>query len=114
LPRGSQLSLAVDRHVCNDELRVGQTFRANVAAAVSGSNGIAIPQGAQAVAKITSVSEWGSGIGVTVRSVRIDGKNYSLESPVAYVLPEKRKGDGVCIPQRTRIDVVTGQRLTLG
>jgi hypothetical protein len=46
--------------------------------------------------------------------VRIDGKNYSLESPVAYVLPEKRKGDGVCIPQRTRIDVVTGQRLTLG
>jgi hypothetical protein len=114
LPRGSQLSLAVDRHVCNDELRVGQTFHANVAAAVSGSNGIAIPQGAQAVAKITSVSEWGSGIGVTVRSVRIDGKNYSLESPVAYVLPEKRKGDGVCIPQRTRIDVVTGQRLTLG
>jgi hypothetical protein len=100
--------------VCNDDLRVGQTFRASVAAPVSGSNGVAIPEGAQAVAKITSVSDWGSGVGVTVQSVRIDGRSYSLDSPVTYVLPEKRKGDGVCIPQRTHIDVVTGLRLTFG
>jgi predicted RecA/RadA family phage recombinase len=112
--RGSQLSLVVGRHVCDDDLQVGQTFAVNVVSAVRGSNGVAIPEGAQAVAKITSTNAWGSGIGVRVRSIRINGRNYPIESPVAYVLPEKRKGEGVCIPERTRIDVVTGQNLTLG
>jgi hypothetical protein len=111
--RGSQLSLVVGHHVCDDDLQVGQTFAVNLASAVPGSNGVAIPEGAQAVAKITSINAWGSGIGVRVRSIRINGRNYPIESPVAYVLPEKRKGEGVCIPERTRIDVVTGQNLTL-
>jgi len=110
--RGSQLSLVVDQHVCDDDLQVGQTFAVNVASAVRGSNGVAIPEGAQAIAKITSTNAWGSGIGVRVRSIRINGRNYPIESPVAYVLPEKRKGEGVCIPQRSHIDVVTGQSLT--
>lgn len=113
IARGSELSLVVGNNVCDDDLQVGQTFAVNVAAAVRGSNGVAIPEGAQAVAKITSTNAWGSGIGVQVRSIRINGRNYPIESPVTYVLPQKRKGEGVCIPQRTHIDVVTGQSLAL-
>ena len=102
---GSALSLVTTEKACAE----GETFRVVLANSVRGSNGAVIPDGASAVAEITSVDKWGAGIGVRVRSVRIDGKSYPLNSRVTYVLPES----GGCIAGRTRIEVETKGSVTV-
>jgi hypothetical protein len=107
---GAALSLVTNQRVCS--LNEGDTFHAVVVDDVRGSNGVAIPSGAQATAEITSASKWGAGLSVRVRSVRVDGKSYPVSSRVTYVLPEASKDD-TCIPGRTRIDVRTTESVRL-
>lgn len=105
---GAALSLVTNQQVCS--ANKGDTFRAIVVNDVRGSNGVAIPAGAQATAEIISESKWGAGLSVRVKSVRLNGKSYPVSSRVSYVLPESR-GNDACIPGRTRIDVRTTEPL---
>lgn len=107
---GAALSLITNQRVCS--ANEGDTFHAVVVDDVRGSNGVVIPSGAQATAEIISASRWGAGLSVRVRSVRVDGKSYSVSSRVTYVLPEASKDD-TCIPGRTRIDVRTTEPVRL-
>ena len=102
--RGSSLTLVANQRVCTD---AGNTFRATVTETVRGSNGVAIPRGAQATAEITGSDKWGAGISVRVKSVRISGRSYPVTSRVGYVLPD-RSG---CIRERGRIEVETAAPL---
>jgi hypothetical protein len=105
---GAPLSLVTNQRVCSADR--GDEFHAIVVNSVRGSNGVAIPAGAQATAEIISESKWGAGLSVRVKSVRLNGKSYPVSSRVSYVLPEA-KGDDTCIPGRTRIDVRTTEPL---
>ena len=91
---------------------MGETFSMRLAESVRGSNGVVIPKGTRANAEITSMSEWGAGAGVQVKSVHFDGHSYPLKSSVGYVALESRKGR-TCIPQRERIDAEIKQPLTV-
>lgn len=97
---GSALTLVANRRICAD---AGQSFAATVVDAVRGSNGVMIPRGAQATAQVTGADKWGAGISVRVKSVRIAGKTYPVNSRAGYVLPD-RSG---CIKERGRIEVET-------
>jgi hypothetical protein len=97
------LSLSTVRSVCN-AMEVGRTFRAETVQSIRGSNDLVIPPGAQATAEVTSVSTWGAGVGVQVRSVRYRGTSYPVTTRVAYVLPE---GEAACIPAGTSFEVKT-------
>ena len=97
---GAALTLVANRRVCAD---AGDTFGATVLDAVRGSNGVTIPRGAQATAQVTGADKWGAGISVRVKSVRIAGKTYPVNSRAGYVLPD-RSG---CIKERDRIEVET-------
>ncbi len=101
---GAPLSLVTNQRVCSADR--GDEFHAVVVNSVGGSNGVAIPAGAQATAEIISESKWGAGLSVRVKSIRLHGKSYPVSSRVSYVLPEGR-GNDACIPGRTRIDVRT-------
>ena len=100
---GSALTLVSNQRACNP----GDSFRATVVSGVRGSNGVMIPQGAQAIAQVGSSDKWGAGISVRVMSVRIGGRSYPISSRVGYVLPD-RSG---CIRERARIDVETSAPL---
>ena len=100
---GATLALSTSAIACN-ALEVGRTFRAETVQSVRGSDDLVIPAGAQATAEVTSVSKWGAGVGVQVKSVRYKGTSYPVTTRVAYVLPE---GEGACIPAGTSFDVKT-------
>ncbi len=110
ISRGAALSLVTNQRVCS--ANEGDTFHAALVNDVRGSNGVAIPAGAQATAEITSAGKWGAGLSVRVRSVRVDGKTYPVSSRETYVLPEASK-DNTCIPGRTHIDVRTTEPVRL-
>jgi hypothetical protein len=103
LSRGATLSVVTTQSVCSNHVGVGDTFRAELVAPVSGTNGLVIPAGASAVAEVTSLSEWGAGIGVRITSVHYDGRAFPVKSHVAYVVPESG-ANGACIPRRTRLE----------
>jgi hypothetical protein len=102
---GSTLSLVTNSSSCS-AAEPGRTFRALVAQSVRGSNGVEIPEGAPAVAEVTSTDKWGAGVGVRVKSVRVDGRSYPVNSRVTYVVPVSGD-DGACIKARTRLEVET-------
>ncbi|HEX6574140.1 MAG TPA: hypothetical protein VF042_04145 [Gemmatimonadaceae bacterium] len=106
IPSGATLSLVTAGSVCNEDAAVGSTIRAILTDAIRGSNGAVIPEGAQAVGEITSIDKWGAGIGVRIKSVRVDGRSYPVSSRVGYVLPVSSR-EGTCIPRRARVDVET-------
>ena len=109
---GSLLSLVAGDQQCVSGAPVGETFSMRLAEPLRGSNGVVIPKGARANAEITSMSEWGAGAGVRVKSVHFDGRSYPLESGVGYIALESRKGR-TCIPERGRIDAEIKQPLTV-
>jgi hypothetical protein len=109
---GSSMSFAAGHRVCT--ANEGDTFEAVLLEPVRGSNGVEIPRGALAVAQITSLGEWGAGMGVKVKSVRFKGHTYPLSSDVGYVALERRKSRGAaCIPDRGRIDASLTHPLTV-
>ncbi|HMA20309.1 MAG TPA: hypothetical protein VKO87_05870 [Gemmatimonadaceae bacterium] len=111
---GSSLSLVAGQRVCTYAANPGDTFEAVLLESVRGSNGVEIPKGALAVAQITSVGEWGAGMGVRVKSVRFKGHTYPLSSDIGYVALERAKSKGaVCIPERGRIDASLTHPLTV-
>jgi hypothetical protein len=107
---GSTLSLVTNSSCSAAD--PGRTFRASVAQSIQGSNGVEIPEGAQAVAEVTSIDKWGAGVGVRVKSVRVDGRSYPVNSRVTYVLPVSGD-DGACIKARTRLEVETSEAVRI-
>ena len=111
---GSSLSLVTGQRVCTYAANPGDTFEAVLLEPVRGTNGVVIPKGSFAVAEITSIGEWGAGMGVRVKSVRFKGHTYPLSSDVGYVAMERAKSKGaVCIPERGRIDAALTRPLTV-
>ncbi|HXV15143.1 MAG TPA: hypothetical protein VD758_00095, partial [Gemmatimonadaceae bacterium] len=111
---GSSLSLVTGQRVCTYAANPGDTFEAVLLEPVRGTNGVVIPKGSFAVAEITSLGEWGAGIGVRVKSVRFKGHTYPLSSDVGYVALERANSKGaVCIPERGRIDTSLTHPLTV-
>ena len=111
---GSSLSLVTGQRVCTYAANPGDTFEAVLLEPIRGTNGVVIPKGSFAVAEITSVGEWGAGMGVRVKSVRFKGHTYPLSSDVGYVAMERAKSKGaVCIPERGRIDASLTHPLTV-
>jgi hypothetical protein len=102
---GATLSLVTNSSRCS-EAQPGSTLRAAIAQSIRGTNGVQIPQGSQAVVEITSIDKWGAGVAVRVKSVRVDGRSYPVNSRVTYVLPVS-SDDGACIKARTRLEVET-------
>ena len=112
---GSSLSLVAGERVCASPSRVGDQFTAILSEPVKGTNGVIIPRGSLAVAEITSVGNWGAGIGVRVRSVRFRGTTYPVTSDVGYVAVESSgsKTNTACIPRRARIDAQIKRPVTV-
>jgi hypothetical protein len=74
--------------VCTNTYKVGQTFTASLANAVSGSNGASIPAGADVTLEVTQLKR-SENVNVmivmefAVRSVTFGGKTYSISGNVA-------------------------------
>jgi hypothetical protein len=80
--------------ICTNTHKVGDTFTANVAEAVSGSNGAVIPAGADLILRITELKRSENvndpvRVGLAVEGVRFEGKTYPLDAQVTYANIDK-------------------------
>ncbi|CAA9359893.1 MAG: hypothetical protein AVDCRST_MAG11-4053, partial [uncultured Gemmatimonadaceae bacterium] len=81
---GSQISLTSDERVCTNTFKVGQTFTATVADAVSGSNGATIPAGSTAKLEVTELDRSENAndpvrVGARLVSVNVNGRSYAMD-----------------------------------
>jgi hypothetical protein len=88
IPSGTSLSLRSNARVCTNTYKVGQTFTASLANAVSGSNGASIPAGADVTLEVTQLKRSENVndkivMEFAVRSVTFGGKTYSISGNVA-------------------------------
>jgi hypothetical protein len=116
---GSVLSLYSGQRVCTNTTAVGDRFTANVAEAVQGSNGVAIPAGATVILEITSVKRSSNPnddivIDMVPRSVQFNGTTYPLNSSVTYAQVDKvrdatRSDDASKVAKGAIIGAIAGQ-----
>jgi hypothetical protein len=78
---GAMFALSSQQRICTSSNRPGDRFVATVTNTVAGSNGGSIPAGANVVLEVASVSE--NGIGFTVNSVELNGRNYPVSGDVS-------------------------------
>jgi hypothetical protein len=88
IPSGTTLSLRSNDRVCTNTYKVGQTFTATLASAVTGSNGATIPAGATVTLEPTSLKRSENVndkivMEFAVRSVSFGGKTYPVSGSVA-------------------------------
>jgi hypothetical protein len=88
IPSGTDLSLRSNARVCTNTYKVGQTFTASLANAVTGSNGATIPAGADVTLEVTQLKRSENAndkivMEFAVRSVSFGGKSYALSGSVA-------------------------------
>ena len=93
---GSNIGLSSGQRVCTNTNSVGDRITATVAEAVTGSNGVVIPQGATAVLEVTSLgrsSQAGENmnIGLVVRSISYGGRTYPVNGQIVSAGVEKVK-----------------------
>ncbi len=77
---GATFSLSSQQRICSASNRPGDRFVATVTERISGANGAEIPAGASVVVQVASVSE--DGIGFSVHSVELNGRNYRVSGDV--------------------------------
>jgi hypothetical protein len=85
---GTDLSLRSNARVCTNTYKVGQTFTASLANAVTGTNGATIPAGADVTLEVTNLKRSENAndkivMEFAVRSVSFGGKSYALSGTVA-------------------------------
>jgi len=85
---GTSLALKSNARVCTNTYTVGQTFTANLANAVSGSNGATIPAGADVTLEVTNLKRSENVndkivMEFAVKSVTFGGKTYPVSGTVA-------------------------------
>jgi hypothetical protein len=88
IPSGTDLSLRSNARVCTNTYKVGQTFTASLANAVTGTNGATIPAGADVTLEVTNLKRSENAndkivMEFAVRSVSFGGKSYALSGTVA-------------------------------
>jgi hypothetical protein len=88
IPSGTTLSLRSNDRVCTNTYKVGQTFTATLANAVTGSNGATIPAGATVTLEPTSLKRSENVndkivMEFAVRSVSFGGRSYPVSGSVA-------------------------------
>jgi hypothetical protein len=88
IPSGTSLALKSNARVCTNTYTVGQTFTANLANAVSGSNGATIPAGADVTLEVTNLKRSENVndkivMEFAVKSVTFGGKTYPVSGTVA-------------------------------
>lgn len=85
---GTSLSLRSNARVCTNTYKVGQTFTASLANAVSGSNGATIPAGANVTLEVTQLKRSENVndkivMEFAVKSVSFGGRSYAVNGTVA-------------------------------
>lgn len=85
---GTSLSLRSNARVCTNTYKVGQTFTASLANAVTGSNGASIPAGANVTLEVTQLKRSENVndkiiMEFAVKSVSFGGHSYSVNGDVA-------------------------------
>jgi hypothetical protein len=116
---GSVLSLYSGQRVCTNTNAVGDRFTANLAEAVQGSNGVAIPAGATVILEITAVKRSSNPnddivIEMVPRSVQFNGTTYPINSSVTYAQVDKvrdatRGDDASKVAKGAIIGAIAGQ-----
>src|SRR5205085_3016318 len=85
IPAGTTLALRSNSKVCTNTNHVGERFTATLANAVTGTNGAAIPAGAQATVEITQLKRSENAndkiqMGFRVVSVTFGGHTYAVDA----------------------------------
>jgi hypothetical protein len=85
---GTSLNLRSNARVCTNTYKVGQTFTASLANAVSGSNGATIPAGANVTLEVTQLKRSENVndkivMEFAVKSVSFGGRTYAVNANVA-------------------------------
>lgn len=85
---GTSLALRSNARVCTNTYKVGQTFTASLANAVSGSNGASIPAGANVTLEVTQLKRSENVndkivMEFAVKSVSFGGRTYAVNGNVA-------------------------------
>jgi hypothetical protein len=85
---GTSLNLRSNARVCTNTYKVGQTFTASLANAVSGSNGATIPAGANVTLEVTQLKRSENVndkivMEFAVKSVSFGGRTYAVNGEVA-------------------------------
>jgi glucose/arabinose dehydrogenase len=78
LPKGTAISAAARQTLATDKNKVGDTFAASLTAPIQVDGKTVIPKGAQVTCRIVKVKK--HELKVTLASVEIHGKSYSLDS----------------------------------
>jgi hypothetical protein len=106
---GTSLSLRSNARVCTNTYKVGQTFTASLANAVSGSNGASIPAGANLTLEVTQLKRSENVndkivMEFAVKSVSFGGHTYSVNGNVASADVERVRNQ----PQSKDVQKVVG------
>lgn len=94
---GSILNLDAVNQVCTNTNKIGDRFTATVKEAVTGSNGVAIPSGADVTLELTELKRSENTndqivMGFRVVSVSFDGKTYPLDADVQTATIDRVRG----------------------
>lgn len=116
---GTAVTLASASKVCTNTHKVGDRFTANVANAITGSNGATIPAGATAVLQVTSVKSSENVrddivIGLSVVSISFNGTSYAVNgsgvsADVERVRTSGTKDDAKKVAAGAIIGAIAGQ-----
>ncbi len=93
---GTNIGLSSGQRVCTNTNSVGDRITATLAEAVTGSNGVVIPQGATAVLEVTSLGRSNQAgenmnIGLVVRSISYGGRTYPVNGQIVSAGVEQVK-----------------------
>ena len=111
---GAELAFFSGQRVCTYASQVGDQFTAVLSRPVTGTNGIVIPEGATAVAQISSLKKrsGSSTIGLNINSVTFHGHTYPVSSSVTYAelerMPAKRHTSTRTVAAGTGVGAVLG------
>jgi hypothetical protein len=91
---GTTINLNAGQRVCTNTHKVGDTFTATVAEAVTGTNGATIPAGATATVAITQLKRSENAndnvvLGLDVKSITYGGKTYPIDATTSYAKVDK-------------------------
>ena len=106
---GTSLALRSNARVCTNTYKVGQTFTASLANAVSGSNGASIPAGATVTLEVTQLKRSENVndkivMEFAVKSVSFGGRSYAVNGDVASADVERVRNQ----PQSKDVQKVVG------
>ena len=115
VPAGTVLAVETGRRICVNSSRVGERFNARLVRSLSLRNGVTLPRGARVTGEVTSLfGRLGEErLEVTLRSVSVDGKSYTVRSRITDIELDRTPGAERCIPDDGRITARLTQPLRI-